>query len=65
MDLSTQIGIIYKIKPREAVPLKLREKFLTSLTKLLYLKWKPVSALQSNEIYFYIVAGFQCLLSFT
>ena len=35
MDLPTQIGIIYNIKPRDAVPLKLGDKFLTYLTKLL------------------------------
>ena len=50
------------VKHCDAIFLKSGDRFVTSLT-MLGLNQKPVSALQSKKIYFYIVVSFRHLLS--
>ena len=60
-DLAIQMWVIYNVKHRNAIPLKFGDKLLISLTKLM-VKAKPVSALQSKKIYFYIVIKFSAFV---
>ena len=58
MGLPKRMSLIYNIKHCYAIRLKFGEKYLTFLNKFLtnlYAKQKPVSAMQSKKIYFYIV----------
>ena len=53
MDLTIQMRIFSSVKHGPTICLKFGHKFFISLKMLYGLKQKPVSALQSNKIYFF------------